>query len=117
MARHIVCPSAELPAGAHRVVEVGGREIGVYHVDGEHFAVRSRCPHHGAPLCAGPARGTMLPSDVHRYVYGMDGQVVRCPWHGFEFDLRTGRSLADPERFRVKTYPVKVEDGDVVLYV
>ncbi len=47
----------------------------------------------------------------------MDGRVLRCPWHGWEFDLVTGRSLFEPSRVRVKVYQVIVEDGDVILNV
>ena len=86
-------------------------------VDGRLFAIRNVCPHQGAPLCTGVVGGTMLPSAPHEYVYGMGGKVIRCPWHKFEFDLETGRSLHDPDRLRVATFPVTVEDGRVVVHV
>jgi nitrite reductase (NADH) small subunit len=60
--------------------------------------------------------GTMLPSDPQKYLYGMEGKIIRCPWHKFEFDLETGRSLHDPERMRVKIYDVAVEQGSVTLH-
>jgi nitrite reductase (NADH) small subunit len=100
-----------------RVIEVQGRRIGVLSVDGRIYAVRNQCPHMGAPLCEGRIGGTFLPSDPHDYVYGMDNRVIRCPWHGWEFDLTTGRSLLEPDKVRVKVYPVTVEDGVVILHV
>ena len=57
----------------------------------------------------------MLPSDPLEYVWGLDDQILRCPWHGWEFDLETGKSLFDPEGERVKTYAVVVEGDRVVL--
>lgn len=110
-----VCRPEELPPGSRRVVNVEGRDIAVFNVNGNLFALRDTCPHQGAPLSAGVVGGTMLPSAPHEYVYGMDGQVIRCPWHKFEFDLETGRSIHDPN-MRVATYRVADEDGSVVLY-
>ena len=58
----------------------------------------------------------MLPSDPYEYRYGRESRVLRCPWHGWEFDLETGEKLFDvTERARVRTYPVSVEDGRVVI--
>ena len=96
-------------------MRVGGRAILVVNCGGEYRAVRDSCPHQGASLSAGRLGGTMLPSAPHEYVYGLEGRIVRCPWHGLEFDLADGCSLTDPERFRVKVYPVSEERGDVVL--
>ena len=95
---------------------VDGREIGIFNVAGRLFAIRNVCPHQGAPLSAGAVGGTMLPSAPHEYVYGLEGRVIRCPWHKFEFDLETGHSLHDPEHMRVATYRVALEDGSIVLY-
>ena len=58
----------------------------------------------------------MLPSPPHQYLYGSQGQVIRCPWHKFEFDLATGRSIHDPDLMRVATYHVACESGSIVLY-
>lgn len=113
--RHVVCPVAELPPGARKTVEIGGRSICVLNVEGRYFALRDTCPHQGGPLCRGTVAGTMLPSAPLEYVYGLENRVLRCPWHGWEFDLETGRSLFDPERKRVKVYPVRVEDDLVVV--
>ncbi len=98
------------------MVDVDGRRIGVLSVGDEFFAVRDRCPHRGAPVCEGIVGGTLVASPPHEYVYGRHDRVLRCPWHGWEFDLDTGRSLLEPDRVGVKTYEVTVRDGTVVLH-
>lgn len=114
MGRYCLAAAAEIPAGGSKVVEVRGRSIGVYNVKGNYYAIYNYCPHQGAELCRGPVCGTTLESEVYEYIYGRDREIIRCPWHGWEFDLKTGRSLFS-ERIRVRTYPVEVEDGN--LYV
>lgn len=107
--RHVVCPVAELRPGDRRIVEVAGRSIGVFNIRGQYFALRNVCPHQQAPLCMGQVTGTTLPSAVGEYRYGREGEIIRCPWHGWEFDITNGRSIFNPHRVRVKTYPVEVE--------
>jgi nitrite reductase (NADH) small subunit len=117
VSRFVVCQAADLPAGERRVVQLDRRSICVVNSNGQYFAVRDTCPHQGSSLSGGTISGTMLPSDPQCLVYGLEGQVIRCPWHAWEFDLATGRSLFDPEGTKIKTYPVAVEDGMVVLEV
>lgn len=105
-----------IPPGSRVLVDVEGRFIGVYNSGGSLYAIRSQCPHQGAPLCEGNLTGTLLPSAPGELVYGMKDRVVMCPWHHWEFDVETGRSLFDP-KVRVKTYPVRVEDGYVFIDV
>jgi nitrite reductase (NADH) small subunit len=116
MGRHVLFPVSELAEGGTRIVEIGGRSIGVMNVRGELYAMRNRCPHHGAPLCRGAVAGTMVPSRPHSYVYDPDFLKIHCPWHGYEFRLDTGEPVAPGIALRVKLYRVAVEDGDVVLY-
>jgi nitrite reductase (NADH) small subunit len=75
----------------------------------------SSFPHQGAPLCAGKVTGTMLPGAPDQLEWAMDGQVVRCPWHGWEFDLDSGRALFAISKDRAATYPVQVSDGRVAV--
>lgn len=108
---------SEFPAGERRILKIGRRSIGIFNADGRYYAVLNNCPHHGAPLCLGSIEGTMLPSQPHDYVYGREGRILKCPWHGYEFDLETGRSIYDEKKgLRVKIYRVVVEDDWVVLY-
>jgi nitrite reductase/ring-hydroxylating ferredoxin subunit len=115
-ARHVVDRLEDFPNGGRRFVEVNGRSIGVLNVDGRFHALRNTCPHHGAPLCEGVVKGTMASTGAHEYSYVHHNEYIVCPWHGYEFALATGRSLVDPDKLRVLTYEVAVEDGDVVLY-
>lgn len=112
MGRHAVAAVAELPVGARKIVEVGGRSIGVFNVAGEFYALRNVCPHQGAPLCQGAITGTAAPCSPGEYSWEREGEIIVCPWHGWEFDIRTGRSLFNPFRTRVRSYPVSVEPAD-----
>jgi nitrite reductase (NADH) small subunit len=112
---HVVCALADLPPGSRRIIEIDGRSIGVFNVAGALYAIRNLCPHKGAPLCQGTIGGTMLPSDPHTYVYGFEDRLLRCPWHGWEFDLQTGRPPLTSAEVRVLTYRVGVENGRVVI--
>ena len=112
--RHVVCAVSAIPPGGRRIVDVRGRSIGLFNVDGRFYALRNGCPHKGGPLCEGPVGGTTLPTDGYTFEYGREGEIVRCAWHGWEFEIATGRALADP-RVRARTYPVDVEDGQLVV--
>jgi nitrite reductase (NADH) small subunit len=114
--RHVVCAASELPPGERRIVVLEGFEIGVFNVGGRFHALRNRCPHHGGALCEGPICGTALPDGDRGYAYGRAGELIRCAWHGWEFEIATGRALVDP-KIRAKTYPVSVEEGSVVVTV
>jgi nitrite reductase (NADH) small subunit len=98
-----------------RVVEVDGRPVGVISVGDEFFAIGDRCPHMGASMCTGSLSGTLVAAGPHELVYGMEDRVLRCPWHGWEFDLESGRSLLEPARYGLRTYEVSIRDGGVVL--
>jgi nitrite reductase/ring-hydroxylating ferredoxin subunit len=92
-------------------VTAGRIELGVFNVGGEVRAYRNACPHAGAPVCTGRISGTAQPSKVYEYIYGSEGCILRCPWHGWEFDLRTGEHLVDPE-VRLKALPVDAGRGE-----
>jgi nitrite reductase (NADH) small subunit len=98
-----------------KIVNIRGRSIGIVRTVAGFFAIRNRCPHQGAPLCAGVVTGTMLPSAPDQLSWGMEGEVVRCPWHGWEFDMRTGRSLFGVSRDRAAVYGLRVQDGRVSI--
>ena len=109
MARQIVGRVSEFPAGERRIVQAAGRSIGVFNVHGTYYALRNSCPHQAAPLCLGAIKGMTLPSKPGEYHWARDGEILRCPWHGWEFDLRTGQSWFNPGRTRVRLYQVSVE--------
>jgi nitrite reductase/ring-hydroxylating ferredoxin subunit len=108
--RHVVGRVADLDERGRLIVEVGGRTIGIFRVEGRLYAVLNRCPHQGAELCRGEILRAVEASDPGDYRYG-DRHLLVCPWHNWEFDIATGQSYWDPERTRVKTYDVQVEPG------
>ncbi|MEE9276447.1 MAG: Rieske (2Fe-2S) protein [bacterium] len=113
MGRHIIARVGEIPPGGRRIVEIAGRSIGVFRIGESYHALRNVCPHQGGPLCLGKVKGTNLPSPPHVYRYGMEGRILACPWHCWEFDITTGRSYFNPHKMRVKAFPVTVEpDGE-----
>ena len=116
MARHVVAAaSTRSRRAARKLVDVAGRPIGVFNVDGEFFALLNRCPHQGGPLCEGSLGGLVeAPSRASTATRGA-GEILRCPWHGWEFDIRTGQSWCDPSRVRVRTYPAAVETGAALV--
>jgi len=103
-----VCAVDALPPGSRTIVDVDGREIGVFNVDGEFHAIRNVCPHQLAPLAEGKLTGEMTAPAVGEYELTRQGEVVRCPWHGWRFDLATGESVFNPH-VRTSTYDVEVE--------
>jgi nitrite reductase/ring-hydroxylating ferredoxin subunit len=108
-----ICPASELPPGTRRIVETGDRiSIGVFNVDGTFYALRNICPHRKAPLCKGQVTGRVTSDGPGDWQMHGPKDVLRCPWHGWEFDIRTGRSVFNPHKVRVRAYDVTVEhDG------
>ncbi len=104
-----VKPLSDFPPGSRTVIEVGRQSIGVLNVDGSLFALRNHCPHQGAPLCLGRISGTTIAGAPYEYVYGRENEIITCPWHGWEFEIATGKSVFNPHRVRVRRYDVTVE--------
>lgn len=88
---------SEIPPGTSRVLVVQGLPVALFNVDGTFYAVSHVCLHRGGPIGEGK----------------LDGTTVTCPLHGWQYDVRTGRNLANPAA-RLRTFAVRVE-GDVVL--
>jgi nitrite reductase (NADH) small subunit len=109
---HTLGPAEAIPPGGHAVFSVAGRQIGVFNIGGEYFALPNTCFHQNGPLCRGTVRGTVVADaeSAWRPEWRMDGEVVVCPWHSLEFNIKTGACLAYPKR-RVPTYPVRADDG------
>ena len=112
--RYLVGEAAALAPGERVVRDFDGLSIGVFNVKGTYYALHNRCPHRGGALCLGPVTGTALPG--FHFVYGREGELLRCAWHGWEFEIATGRSLVDP-RIRARTFPVEVDEGGVYVVV
>lgn len=109
---------AEFEHARPRIVTAEGRELGVIRWGDAVYAVRNVCPHMGARLSAGTVTAHLSAAGpLDEVVADPDRPVVHCPWHGWSYELATGRSLLDPARFRVKSYPVRVAGGRVLVEI
>lgn len=93
---HKVATLGDVPTGAERELTVGGRIVALFNVDGVFYAMDGICPHAGGPLGEG----------------ALSGCVVTCPWHGWQFDVTTGRHALTP-RIEQTRFAVKIEANDV----
>jgi 3-phenylpropionate/trans-cinnamate dioxygenase ferredoxin subunit len=109
-------PTADLPPGSRKIGEINGRSIGVFNVNGEVVAVLNICPHELAPVCLGRVSGTTLPSPPGEFYWGREGEILSCPWHGWEFDLLNGKCLTDKQRHLLR-FPVTIRDDTIYIAV
>ncbi len=115
MSRHVIAIVGELPPGGRKRVTISGRDIALFRLGDSYHAIADRCPHEGASLCAGRIGGLPLSERPGSYRLERQGEMLRCPWHGWEFDIRTGHSWTDPERLRVRSFPACVESGAALV--
>jgi nitrite reductase/ring-hydroxylating ferredoxin subunit len=115
MSKHVVAPASDVPPGSRKLFTIKGRPIAIFNLDGDYFGMLNRCPHQGGSLCDGIVTGLLEAPQPGEYIYSRKGEIVRCPWHGWEFDIRTGQSYCDPERIRTKAYPVGTASGASVI--
>jgi nitrite reductase/ring-hydroxylating ferredoxin subunit len=94
-----VARESEIPSGRGLCVRIGSLEIGLYRVDGAIYAMENVCPHAGSPLHEGE----------------LEGAVITCPTHFWQFDVRTGRRPEDADGWPIPCFPVSVVDGEVWL--
>ena len=95
-----VATKSDIPKGAGKAVEVGGKTIAIFNCDGTFYAIDNTCKHRGGPLGEGMLGGTS----------------VTCPWHGWEYDVTTGACAMDAS-IKVQKYDVKVEGDDILVAV
>ena len=116
-----VCAAAAFENPGRKVVEVEGLEVGVFRLGDDFFAYENRCPHLEGPVC----QGKILPRALEAVaadrtssgrIFSKTQMNVICPWHGFEFDIRTGQHPTNP-RIRLRRIPVRVIDGEVYVTV
>jgi nitrite reductase/ring-hydroxylating ferredoxin subunit len=91
--------AADIPPGSCMLSRAGSEEVAIFNVDGELYATQNRCTHAGGPLCEG----------------GLWGDIVQCPWHGSEFNVRTGEVVSGPAEVSIKTYRVSVVGGIISI--
>ena len=115
MKRQVVARALDVAPGHCKIFNVAGREIGVFNVGGEYFALANRCPHEGGPLCQGHIIPLIRSDRPGQYKLTRHNEFLRCPWHGWEFDIRTGQSWCDPKSTRARQFQVTVEPGEKLV--
>jgi nitrite reductase/ring-hydroxylating ferredoxin subunit len=113
--RHVVARAADISAGERKVVTVRGREIVLFNVGGTFHGLINRCPHQGAPLSAGEIVSRLVAPEPGDYRLTRQGEMIRCPWHCWEYDIRTGQSLCDPNSVQARAYDVAVQPGKTLV--
>ena len=93
--------SDDVPAGQGRKVDVGGKQIAIFNLDGQYFTIDDACTHVGGPLSDG----------------AVTGKEVTCPLHGARFDVTTGAVLGPPAPAGVSCYTVRVTDEDIEVEI
>ena len=121
MSDFVVGKVSEIPPGERKIVAPfpGGTAIGVFNVAGTFYALRNRCPHKGGPLCTGEIGlqiAANAPPSAGNFTFHVDrdGEILRCPWHQWAFEIATGRCLLNP-RLWVATYPVRIDGDDLIV--
>jgi nitrite reductase/ring-hydroxylating ferredoxin subunit len=118
MSEIIIGSCSELADGDYRIVAVGELEIGIFRLGQRFVAYENRCPHYGGPVCQGKlfnrVEEIIMPDQTSRGLRFANERHIVCPWHGYEFDLDTGRHPGD-SRVRLRPIPVRVADGNIYL--
>jgi nitrite reductase/ring-hydroxylating ferredoxin subunit len=112
---HVVARVSEVPPGERKRVEIGRRAIALFNLDGEFFAIGDTCPHEFGSLCKGKLVGLAESDEPGKYRLSRSGEFVKCPWHGWEFDIRTGQSYCDPAAVRVRSFDASVAKGEDIV--
>ena len=113
--RHVVARATDIPPGGRKLVDIDGRGVVVFNLKGAFYALSNTCPHKGGSLAAGIITGLVESNGPGDYRHSRQGEIVRCPFHQWEFDIKTGRSWCDPRRLRLMTYNVAVEPGAKIV--
>ena len=109
--RHVVARAADIPVGGRKLVQIDGRGVVIFNLKGAFYALSDICPHKGGSLAGGLITGLVESDGPGDYRHSRPGEIVRCPFHQWEFDIKTGRSWCDPRRLRLMKYNVAVEPG------
>ena len=119
MAEWFVAKAAEMPDGDRRIVTAGPHEIGVFHKDGSYYAYSNYCVHAGGPACEGILINKVVdiiaPDRTYQGQTFSDELHFVCPWHGYEYDIKTGECVGD-RRLKLRKYDV-VRRGDDIFVV
>src|SRR5262249_12524142 len=109
-----VGPVEAFPAKQMRIVDVGARQIGVVRWGDRVFALDNLCMHQGGPVCQGVLSARLTAESPGELTLDDAAPTLACPWHGWEFDLSTGRALLDA-KLRLRTFAARIVDGRVLV--
>jgi nitrite reductase/ring-hydroxylating ferredoxin subunit len=117
--RHLVAAESELAEGDRLTTVVNGLEVSVFNIDGEYRGYVNWCAHQAGPVCEGRISGTMKgtydrETGDQRLEYVKEGEILNCPWHGWEYDLNTGNCLSRDD-VTLPSFPVEVDEGEVFI--
>ena len=115
MSKYVVATADEILPGERKLVNVRGRPILIFNLDGDYFGILDRCPHQGASLCKGKLVGLVEADRPGQYNFTRDNEIIRCAWHGWEFDIRTGKSRCEPEKIKATQYNVETKIGSDII--
>jgi nitrite reductase/ring-hydroxylating ferredoxin subunit len=115
VSRHVVASVSDVAPGRCKLVTAKGRDIAMFNVGGKFYALANRCPHKGGPLCHGRVTGLAQSNGPGDYQLIRAGEFVRCPWHGWEFEIATGQSYCDPKTLRARQFEVVVAPGEELV--
>jgi 3-phenylpropionate/trans-cinnamate dioxygenase ferredoxin subunit len=113
--KYVVGKAGDLDEGERMLVEVNGRQIVIFRHGGAFYGLLNRCPHRGASLCEGRFIANITSTAVGTFEFHGESRLLACPWHGWEFDVRTGQSYFDPAGVRARPFEVGVERGDALM--
>lgn len=119
MSIHNIGPADDVAEGERIIVEVKGKEIAVFNVDGKYYAYVNWCAHQGGPSCEGNVTGTMeaeydREEEKVELNYCKEGEILNCPWHGWEYDLTSGKCLSRQDVI-LPEYDIQEQDGELIL--
>ncbi len=115
MPKFVVARVDEIAPGGRKRILADGRAIVIFNLKSEFFALSDTCPHRGASLAGGKLTGLVQSNNPGQYTFSREGEIIRCPWHAWEFDIRTGRSHCDPRQMRLLHYPAHVASGSSIV--
>jgi 3-phenylpropionate/trans-cinnamate dioxygenase ferredoxin subunit len=115
MTRHVVAKVGDVPDGGKLRVSAGKRAFCLVNLGGEYFALADRCPHESGSLAAGRISGVVTSDGPGDYRLCRRGEMVKCPWHGWEFDIRTGQSWSDPTATRARPFAAEAIAGEELV--
>jgi nitrite reductase/ring-hydroxylating ferredoxin subunit len=110
--KYVVARAADIPEGTRLLIDVQGRSVGVFNVEGSFYALLNRCPHLGGELCKGDVINLVQSDRPGDMRLDKSRHLITCPMHGWEYDIATGQSWFDPRKVRTRPFGVTVRRGD-----